>query len=431
MIVNHKKRLKRHWQLHKFQRELRGQLDELYRRRRRIQGLLRENRNLNRQELQDELERIEKQVQVLHLRMHLKNGNFNEYYRHIRYTRPVALIFNLTLWFLLFRFGGISTGLKIVILFMALMTTAGSIGEAIFLVRIRERILKPVENLRRGVEEIAQGNYQVEVANDFSNEMGTLTVAFNRMARKLKEDEELKLEYEANRKTLIANISHDLKTPITSVQGYLEALMERNDFSAEKNEKYLKIIYNNTVYLNKLIDDLFLFSKLDLDKLDFNFEPISIRPFFNDLLEEFRLDLEEKKVAFAYRDELDDEYTLKMDAKRIHQVVRNLIDNAIKYGSAKDLAIQARLYSKSGFVYLDICDNGPGISQEELKHVFERFYRAAAERPKDLNSTGLGLAIAKELVEAHGGKIIASSSERGTCFTLMLPVPVETAGENE
>lgn len=419
--------------------------DELTVRRKEYRNKLRLLKRLSRSDTSSEqielirkMSELDSQIQGLRLKLHLttysEDENFNRYYRHIRYTRPFVLIFNLALWFILFRYAGVGIGLKLVILLFAVMTTFGSIFEMLFLVRIKERILKPIDNLVKGVNEIAGGNNEVTVVNDEINEVSSLIAAFNAMALKLREGERLKAEYEDNRKALLANISHDLKTPITSIQGYVEMINGRlpagneqphdlaGQISNEELIRYLKIVYNNADYLNRLIDDLFLFSKLDMQKLDFHFEEIKIRPFIQDMMEEFSLDLGEKKAAFEYKDTLIGEYTVKLDPKRFFQIIRNIIGNAVNHGPAAGLKINVKLYVKDSFLCIDIADNGPGISEEHLAHIFERFYRVEVERTKSLSSTGLGLAISRELIQAHGGKISVSSAiNEGSCFTLMLP----------
>jgi signal transduction histidine kinase len=430
--LSHKKHIENHKNMRKFRKfqiETKLEHDRLVQQQRALSRELRfyrrQRNSAKEQELHQKLEETQEKLSEIHLKMQVGNRNsedLNHYYSRIRYSRIFVLIFNLLLWFLLFRFGGVQIGLKIVILFFALASSLGSLFEMLFLLRIRERILKPIDKLKDGVDEISKGNYLVQVKTDTNNEVGNLIEAFNKMAQKLYEAEALKAEYENNRKTLIANISHDLKTPITSVQGYIEAIAEQDDLSEEKLKKYLKIIYNNTAYINKLIDDLFLFSKLDMQKLDFHFEEVSIRPFFFDLMEEQRLDFEEKNITFTFSDELSCERIVKLDAKRFCQIMHNLLDNAVKYGQQTELTIDAKLYESGDNICVDLRDNGEGIEEEQLEQIFNRFYRVDKERTKDFSSTGLGLAIAKELAQAHGGDITVQSSKgTGTCFTVSIP----------
>ncbi len=266
------------------------------------------------------------------------------------------------------------------------------------------------------------GNYNVSIENEVENEIGLLIDSFNEMARKLQESEKLKQDYEANRKSLIANISHDLKTRMASIQGYVEAIFDGAASSPEKMDKYLKIISHNTAYVNKLIDDLMMFSQLDLNKLDFSFEEIVFRPFMRDLMEEFQLEMEERNARLDYRDNLAADCRLVIDSKRFCQAMRNIIGNAVKYGPPTDLIIKIEVYRQDDYIKIAVEDNGPGIPADKLEHIFERFYRVDNERTKDLMSTGLGLAIARELIEAHGGMIMAVSTEgKGSCFTIALP----------
>jgi signal transduction histidine kinase len=344
---------------------------------------------------------------------------FHRFHRRLQYIRPVVIGINLLFWYFIIRY----LGVRIWAVFMATLISLFGIHELFFLGRLEKRIINPIDKLKKGVEEIAKGNYEVRLECDVLNDITLLVASFNDMARKLQESEKMKASYEKNRKDLLANISHDLKTPMTSIQGYIEAILERPDLSREDSQKYLQIIYRNTAYMNKLIDDLFLFSKLDLEKLEFQFETIAIRDFMHDLMEEFRFELEEKQVRFGYADRLTAECAVHIDRKRIHQTIRNIIGNAVQYGPEKDLAVAVTLSRRDDRVRIAIQDNGPGIPPERLSFIFDRFYRIDSERTKDVISTGLGLAIAKELVAAHGGKItVASALGAGSCFTIELPV---------
>lgn len=425
------KRRKDRYRANRIRAELHARLRHLKREKRNLMKEYRFADSETRKQIHENIQKIDEKMDTEVMQYHLHADSFrksdlSQYYHHIRVTRPISMAINLLLWGLLFWLGGVSVALKIIILVFALTSTLGSVFELTFLLRVKNRILTPVEVLKKGVDEIAKGNYDVKVETKTPNEISTLISAFNGMAQKLREDEQVKMEYEENRKALIANISHDLKTPMTSIEGYVEALLERNDLSDEKKSRYLKIIAGNTDYMNRLIDDLFLFSRLDMQKLDFHFEKISIRPFLHDMMEELGLDFEERHISFSYRDELKEDLDACLDAKRFHQVIRNITGNAIKYGYQEDLVIHARLYRKENDFCIDISDNGPGIPVEKLPHIFKRFYRVDSERTKDFSGTGLGLAIAMELVEAHSGKISAASETgKGTCFTISIPIALD------
>jgi signal transduction histidine kinase len=351
---------------------------------------------------------------------HGRHQDFRHYHRHLKIIRPAILLMNLALWYIIFRFFGV----KMISVIFAILISIGGIYEIFLLIRLEKRVFDPIDKLKQAVEEIAKGNYGVRVDNNVLNDLTLLIASFNHMAEQLQQGEVMKAEYEENRKMLLANISHDLKTPITSIQGYIEAILERSDLSGEEIRNYLQIIFRNTAYINKLIDDLFLFSKLDMDKLEFHFENISIRGFMNDLMEEFRFELEEKGVGFQYTDLLQTESVVRMDRKRIYQAFRNIIGNAVKYGPENGLLIQITITATPDkTVSIAVTDNGPGIDPQKLPFIFDRFFRIDTERTKDEMSTGLGLAIARELVEAHGGAISVSSElGQGSCFTINLPI---------
>lgn len=353
-------------------------------------------------------------------RMHQNHHReFQKYHQYFRYCRPLIVLFNVLILYLLFNW----VGFKGIGILLAVIISLKEIVHFIFILRLEKRIFTPIDKLKEGIDEIAKGNYAVKVECDVPNDLGLLIFSFNEMAQKLYESEKIQNEYEENRKTLIANISHDLKTPITAIQGYIEVLLDKNIKFAGDKEKYLKTIHYNTVYINKLIDDLFLFSKLDMDKLEFVYERVEICAFMDDFMEEYKFDLEEKNIHFAYHSELTEQYPVNLDGKRFHQAFNNIISNAVQHGPEKDLAIKIRMYKEENYICLAIQDNGHGIAADKLPYIFDRFYRVDVERQKKYMCTGLGLAIAKEFIEAHCGEITVASKEmEGTCFTIMLPI---------
>ena len=356
----------------------------------------------------------------------LHHDEFLQHYRYFRYVRPAVILFNLLILYLLFRW----VGIKGIGIFFAAVIVIKEILHFLFFLRVEKRIFKPMEKVKLGLDEVAKGNYDIKVEYDKPNDLGLLIASFNEMTKKLYESEKIQAEYDENRNALIANISHDLKTPITAIQGYIEALLEGTVTHEENRNKYLRTIHHNTVYVNKLIDDLFLFSKLDMQKLELRYEDVQIRAFMNDLMEEYRFDLAEKKIRFNYIVRLEHDCRVNLDGKRFHQAFNNIISNAIRHGPENDLSIQVELYEQDSFICISVKDNGPGIPEDKLPFIFDRFYRVDTERPKEFQSTGLGLAIAKELIEAHGGKIAVSSVTGDTRFTIMLPILHHGEGES-
>lgn len=354
------------------------------------------------------------------------HDRFYRYHSYFRYVRPGFVIFNLLILYLLFSWAGI----KGVGIFFAVLLSIKEIIQFFFLLSLEKRIFKPIEQLRRGVDEIAKGNYNINIECTTPNDLGLLIASFNEMAHKLSESEKIKAVYEENRKTLLVNISHDLKTPITAIQGYIEAVLDETVTTTEHRRKYLQTIYRNTMYINKLIDDLFLFSKLDMQKLDFQYEQVNIGSFMDDLMQEYKFDLEERKIQFRYTAQLSHDCAVSLDRKRFRQALDNIINNAVKHGKESYLSIQVAMHRQGDCICIDIRDNGRGIPPDKLPFIFDRFYRIDPERTKDLTSTGLGLAITKELIKAHGGDITVTSEEnKGTCFSILLPILPNDDGE--
>lgn len=347
------------------------------------------------------------------------HDHFLRHYKLFRFLRPASILFNLIIFYLLFAW---ATDKKLVIFFGSVIIIK-EILHFFFLLRFERRTIKPMIKIKKGLDEVAKGNYKVKVEYVMPNDLAIVIDSFNEMTAKLYESENIQTEYEENRKALIANISHDLKTPITAIQGYVEALLENSLSSAENRSKYLRIIHNNTVYVNRLIDDLFLFAKLDMQKLDFQYQCTSIRAFMDDLMEEYRFDFSERNIEFHYRNNMAEDVQVELDSKRFHQAINNILNNAIQHGPAEGLAIAVTLYKENDFVCIAVKDNGTGISAEKLPFIFDRFYRIHSERPKEIVGTGLGLAIAKELIEVHRGKISVSSIvNQGSCFSILLPI---------
>jgi signal transduction histidine kinase len=291
-------------------------------------------------------------------------------------------------------------------------------------------IIRPLRSLKQAAEQIREGNLDSEVHPYSNDEIGELSVAFEQMRRRLKDSVEMQLQYEDNRKELLSNISHDLKTPVTSIKGYVEGIMD-GVAGPDKLDKYLQTIYTKTVDMDRMIDELFLFSKLDLGKLPFNFEEIELVPFLVDLTEEAQFDMEKKGVTLTLNSSsINRTLKVKADREKLKRVLTNIWDNAVKYADKEQTFIRVTLTDRITEVELDIEDNGPGIPAEALPLVFDRFYRADPSRNTATGGSGLGLAIAKQIIMEHKGTIEAQSvEEQGTRIILTLPKIAGMRGE--
>jgi len=294
------------------------------------------------------------------------------------------------------------------------------VSTLIFSFRMRNNILRPLEHLQQAVDEVAGGNYGYTVDDTVPTMISGLFHSFNKMSVQLKEGQAVKEKYEQNRKELIAGISHDLKTPITSILGYVEGINEGVANTEEKMQTYMDIIYKNAQYTNQLIDDLFLFSKLDINQMDYHFEKITVKDYFLDICVEKKIDLEEQGAKVVYEIDLDEAFIMAIDSKLVHRIVTNLIGNAVKYNDKPSLNLYLKVKTLEGGVpgiMVSVSDNGIGIDEAHIDQIFDVFYRGDDSRSKDVGGTGLGLSISRQLVEAHGGKIWAESTP-GTGTTI-------------
>ncbi len=281
-------------------------------------------------------------------------------------------------------------------------------------------ISKPLARLQEAAGEISRGNLNYEVVEDGDSEIRDLCRSFEQMRVKLKDSVTTQMKYDDNRKMLVSSISHDLKTPITSIKGYVEGILDGVANTPEKTEKYLKTVYSKACQVDVMIDDLLLYSKLDLNQIPFNFEKTDIVKYFEDCNAEQEPELEKSNISLKFENRLKEHISVMLDRERMRRVIVNIIDNAKKYMDKEKGEISITLRETSSTVIAEIQDNGSGISKEDLPHIFDRFYRADAARSKKSGS-GLGLAIAKQIVEGHGGKIwIRSVENEGTCIMISL-----------
>lgn len=285
---------------------------------------------------------------------------------------------------------------------------------------VSRSIIRPVNTLMRAAEKIGGGNLDFHINSGTHDELGKLSRSFEIMRRKLKNSIEQQVRYEENRSKLIASISHDLKTPITSIKGYVEGIRDGVANSPKKMERYLTTIYKKSIDMDRMIDELSLYSKLDMNRLPYHFEQLDLKAFLSDLTEKIRFDLEKQGVSLTFHTG-DGDYSVWADREKLKRVVSNITGNSVKYNHKKQKKIQIDLSETEDAAKVVIEDNGSGISEEALPFIFDRFYRADPARNSGTGGSGLGLAIVRRMVEDHGGKVWAESTvDEGTriCFTI-------------
>lgn len=282
-------------------------------------------------------------------------------------------------------------------------------------------ILRPIRELKKATNEIKEGNLDYELKIREKDEIGQLCMDFEEMRQRLKDNAEEKLQYEKENKELIRNISHDLKTPITAIKGYVEGIMDGVASSPEKVDKYIRTIYNKANDMDKLIDELTFYSKIDTNKIPYTFAKINVNAYFEDCAEELGVELESKNIDLGYFDYTDEPVTVIADAEQLKRVVNNIVSNSVKYLDKKKGIINIRLKDDGDFVQIEIEDNGKGIAARDLPNIFERFYRTDSSRNSSKGGSGIGLSIVKKIIEDHGGRIWATSKEGiGTVMHIVL-----------
>ena len=288
---------------------------------------------------------------------------------------------------------------------------------------LSKKIVAPLNRLNNATQKIKAGNYNFSLPPESKDEIGTLFQSFEAARKQLKASEETKKRYEENRNELISNISHDLRTPITTIKGYVEGIIDGVPKSKEKLDKYLSTIHQNAQHMESLIEDLFLLSKFELNQSLYHFESINIKSYLNDSFEELRFELSEKGIHLELITNSPDDVRIKGDREQLRRVILNIIYNAVNYKSDKNPQIKMILTEGKDIVQIEIQDNGKGIAKYQLINVFERFYKADKARSAGASvGTGLGLYIAKKIITDHGGQTWARSQlGQGTSIFFTLP----------
>lgn len=283
------------------------------------------------------------------------------------------------------------------------------------------RIMQPINHLKAATSDIRDGNLDSQIIEAGDEEIRELCNGFEIMRIRLKDSVTLKSKYDENRRLIVSSISHDLKTPITSIKGYVEGILDGVANTEEKVFDYLKIINMKADYMNVIIDDLLLHSKLDLNQIPYNFEKTDIVNYFEDCICECEGELKKYNIDMNLDNQLVTTRMVKIDREKLRRVIINIIDNARKYMDKEYGQINIDLRETNTSIIIEIRDNGMGIDEEEVNKIFNRFYRIDKSRNQTKGS-GLGLAIAKQIVEDHKGRIWAKShGGEGTSILMSLP----------
>ena len=268
--------------------------------------------------------------------------------------------------------------------------------------------IKPINQLKKALHNIENGDYDTSLIKPKQAEFEGLFKDFESMRIKLKENRDRRNLAEKQNKELIANITHDLKTPITSIRGYVEGIMDGVADTEEKMDRYIKTIYNKANALNALINELTGYSKIDAREITYNFGRISVDEYFGDCASEMIFDLQEQGVKFVYDNRVKKSTAVLADPVQLSKVIHNIISNSVKYKSPERSVIRMRIKDMGEYIQVDVRDNGMGIPKEDTEKIFDRFFRSDVSRNSDKGGNGIGLSIAKKIIEDHGGRIWAT-----------------------
>ena len=285
-----------------------------------------------------------------------------------------------------------------------LVFTALSVGLWIY-----RSIAVPLVKLRKATQNIKEGNLDFVLEVEGKDEFSQLCQDFEEMRKRLKESTEEKILMDKENKELISNISHDLKTPITAVKGYVEGIMDGVADTPEKMNRYVRTIYNKTNEMDHLINELTFYSKIDTNRIPYTFSKLNVEDYFSDCAEELGLEMETKGIELVYANYVEKDVQVIADGEQIRRVIHNIVSNAIKYMEKPKGIIQLRVKDVGDFIQVEIEDNGKGIAAKDLPYIFDRFYRTDVSRNSSKGGSGIGLSIVKKIMEDHGGKVWATS----------------------
>ena len=288
-------------------------------------------------------------------------------------------------------------------------------------------LTRRLRRLVSGVEAFTQSNFLAQFdpalpSGAYSpDEIDQLGTTFNRMADRIRQQVQELKQADRLRRELVANVSHDLRTPLTSLQGYLDTLlMKEGTLSPQEQRTYLEIATKHSEQLGTLVAELFELAKLDSREMEPHVEPFSLGELVQDVVQQLRLAAERKRIGL-HTHLSEDLPFVSADIGLIERVLKNLIENALRYTQPGG-TVTVALIRENQTIVAQVTDTGCGISPEDLPYIFDRFFRAGANNQEHSTGAGLGLAIAKRILELHGSAIKAQSIlNSGTTFTFHLP----------
>ncbi|SES79980.1 sensor histidine kinase [[Clostridium] polysaccharolyticum] len=302
--------------------------------------------------------------------------------------------------------------------FIALAVLLGAVLVILYFMLLTRKFSRDLMDITAGIQEISLGNFEYKIPIRNDSEFGAVAEKLNEMSDSVylflcdeQQNEDVKNE-------LITSVAHDIRTPLTSIIGYLYLIVFRTDLQPEIKERYLKIAYDKSKRLEQLTEDLFSYTKYSTDEVKMHYEKIDLVKFMEQMADEFYPSFKEAQLEYDFQCEVP-EAIIWADGNTLARAIGNLVSNAIKYGRDGKY-INITLKQEGAYAVVSVLNYGAVIPKEALKHIFERFYRVENSRAETTGGSGLGLAIAKRIVELHNGTIEARSDLEGTVFEVKL-----------
>ena len=287
---------------------------------------------------------------------------------------------------------------------------------------ISRSIMSSVKKLVDGVRQISEGNLTYRIEHNTGDEFDAVCADFNEMASRLSDMVRQRQADENSRKELIAGISHDLRTPLTSIKAYIEGLKKGVASTPEMQEKYINTIQSKTGDLEYIVRQLYLFSKMDIGEFPFNFETVDIGRELDKMIAGLSGEYAERGLSISLTENTEG-VNASIDVVSFGNVLQNVLNNSVKYGNKEDNRVEIRCGSDGHTVSIAIADNGPGVPEDALARIFDIFYRGDVSRNNPSGGSGLGLAISSKIIKRMDGTLTAENAPGGgLCIIISLPV---------
>lgn len=318
----------------------------------------------------------------------------------------------------------------VAVIVFILVIVVGCILFVFYFMAFTKKYSNYLKEIQSGIQELSMGNFENQIPVKYNSEFTVIAEKLNEMSNEIylllcdeRQNEDVKNE-------LITSVAHDLRTPLTSIIGYLYLVSNKKDLEEEKKTQYTQIAYNKAKRLEQLLEDLFRYTKYSSDEIKLHYETIDFVKFMEQMMEEFYPSFKEAELNYEFQSEMK-KAMITADGNLLARAVGNLISNAIKYG--KDgKNIKVALKQEENYVIMSVLNYGPIIPKEDIVHIFDRFYRVENSRSEETGGSGLGLAIAKQIITLHNGSIDVQSDYNGTMFEIKLELCTkEGEGQNE